>query len=390
MDLLEYQAKELFREVGIPVLPSECINDPRQIRQLKLPYPLVLKSQVRAVGRGRAGGIRFVENTIDAIAAARAIFSLSIGGEYPQVLLAEARYEAKQELFLAIILDYQLQHPVLLGSVSDDLMGEGANDRLKRVAIEEEFSPFYGRRLAIAMGLHQELIESVASVIAKMYHLFVTKDLNRIEINPLGINVRGKLMALDGKITVNDCALERHPDLLAFTASELSLPDRKGAIGAIEGRLCCTDASGEIGILCNGVGLGMAIWDLLLQEKGKPACCWVLGPQTGGTLLPTEDLVEAFEEGLGQLMANPQVKVILINILSGSAATERLAEAIADAFLTGQAFAPAEDSLAQPFPPLVLRLVGGNIETLQGKLAALPVYWTDNLEAAVTQAIALC
>ena len=96
MDLLEYQAKELFREIGIPTLPSQTIKDPRQIKQLQIPYPVVLKSQVRAGGRGKAGGVRFVSNTIDAIAATRTIFQLSILGEYPEVVLAEAHYNTKK------------------------------------------------------------------------------------------------------------------------------------------------------------------------------------------------------------------------------------------------------------------------------------------------------
>lgn len=99
MDLLEYQAKELFRRVGIPTLPSQTIAEPRQIKQLRIPYPVVLKSQVRAGGRGKAGGVRFVANTIDAIAAARSIFNLSILREYPEVILAEAHYNAEREFF---------------------------------------------------------------------------------------------------------------------------------------------------------------------------------------------------------------------------------------------------------------------------------------------------
>lgn len=99
MELLEYQAKELFNQVGIPILPSQAIANPSQIKRLQIPYPVVLKSQVRAGGRGKAGGVRFAENTIDAIAAAHAIFSLPIGGEFPEVLLAEARYRAKEEFF---------------------------------------------------------------------------------------------------------------------------------------------------------------------------------------------------------------------------------------------------------------------------------------------------
>ena len=113
MELLEYQAKKLFKMVGIPVLPSQTIRDPRKIKQLQIPYPVVLKSQVSSGGRGKAGGVRFVSNTIDAIAAARTIFNLSILGEYPEVILAEAHYNAVKELFLAVVLDYDRCCPVL-------------------------------------------------------------------------------------------------------------------------------------------------------------------------------------------------------------------------------------------------------------------------------------
>ncbi|MDY7015676.1 MAG: ATP-grasp domain-containing protein [Cyanobacteriota bacterium] len=390
MDLLEYQAKELFREVGIPILPSEYIDDPRQVRRLQLPYPLVLKSQVRAVERAKAGGIRFVENTIDAIAAARAIFSLPILGEYPRVLLAETRYEAEQELFLAIALDYQLQRPVLLGSVADNLRKKSQQDRLEQVVVEEEFSPFYARRLAIAMGLERGMVESVSAVLAKMYHLFVTKDLNRIEINPLGVNPLGEVMALDGKITVNDEALGRHPDLLAFTASEYAVPEQQFALNTIECRPCWIDEGGEIGVLCNGIGLGMTTWDLLVQEKGKPACLWAIATETGGTLLSTEEWLNAFEQGLAQLAARPQIKVILIHILCRSTAAERLACAISDAISTENGLTPSGKFRLQPMPPLVACLVGGDLDAIQSQFDELPVSWTNRLDAAVQSAIAFC
>lgn len=97
MDLLEYQAKELFSQMGIPVLPSQRIDRPTDLKGLKIPFPIVLKSQVYRGARGKVGGVRFVENTIDAIAAAQAIFHLSIMGKYPKVLLAEAKYDSDRE-----------------------------------------------------------------------------------------------------------------------------------------------------------------------------------------------------------------------------------------------------------------------------------------------------
>lgn len=211
MELLEYQAKELFRMVGIPILPSQTIKDSRKIKQLQIPYPVVLKSQVRSGGRGKAGGVRFVANTIDAIAAARNIFNLSILGEYPEVILAEAHYNTERELFLAIVLDYDLQSPVLLGSAFGGMNVDLLLTNLQQVVVDAEFSPFYARRLAASMGLSGKLICSVSEIIGKMYRLFAEKDLDLIEINPLGVNTKGELMALDGKITVNDHALARQP-----------------------------------------------------------------------------------------------------------------------------------------------------------------------------------
>ena len=116
MDLLEYQAKELFEEVGLPVLPSQKISDPQDLKELKIPYPVVLKSQVRAGERKQAGGIRFASNTIDAVAAARSILHCSIQGEYPTIVLTEAQYERDREFYLAVVLDRNARRPVLLGS----------------------------------------------------------------------------------------------------------------------------------------------------------------------------------------------------------------------------------------------------------------------------------
>ncbi|MBD0393360.1 MAG: acetate--CoA ligase family protein, partial [Microcoleus sp. C1-bin4] len=222
MDLLEYQAKSLFRQMAIPILPSQRIDNLADLKGLKIPYPVVLKSQVRAGGRGRAGGIKFVENTIDAVAAAQTIFNLPIEDEYPQVLLAEAKYNADQELYLAVLLDPVARRPVLLGSRQGGMDVEGSIEQMQQVAVDQEFSPFYARRLTLKMGLQGDLIQSVSTIVEKMYRLFVEKDLDLVEINPLGISPRGEVMALDGKVTANDDALGRHPDLAALSEKRQS------------------------------------------------------------------------------------------------------------------------------------------------------------------------
>ncbi len=322
MDLLEYQAKELFREIGIPTLPSQSIEEPRQIKQLQIPYPVVLKSQVRSGGRGKAGGVRFVSNTIDAIAATRAIFKLSILGEYPEVVLAEAHYNSQKEFFLAIVLDYGLKRPVLLGSAHGGMNVESLLANLQQVVVEDDFSLFYARRLTTRMGLSGGLIQSVSQIIEKMYRLFVTQDLDLIEINPLGVNTKGEVMALDGKITVNDAALFRHQAIAAFNSSQqLSFKyqsppanDLKDTSPVSVRWLDWNNAKGNIAIVCNSFDLALLTWDLICQRKKHPACAVTIANNAFNETTAVSIYGEQLKEILTQLMAIPKIKVILLNI----------------------------------------------------------------------------
>lgn len=313
MELLEYQAKELFRIVGIPILPSQTIKDSRKIKQLQIPYPVVLKSQVRSGGRGKVGGVKFVANTIDAIAAARTIFNLSILGEYPEVILAEAHYNAEQEFFLAIVLDYNLQHPVLLGSPYGGMNVNALLANLQQVVVDTEFSMFYARRLAASMGLSGSLICSVSEIIAKMYRLFQEKDLDLIEINPLGVNTKGELMALDGKITINDHALSRQPIIETLDLSRYQKEVRQDPWHWLD----WNNRSGKIAIICNSFDLALLTWDLLNQNRVNPACGIVLDD----CILDQEDNVnrarqyqEQIKQILPKLASNKKLKAVLINI----------------------------------------------------------------------------
>ncbi|MEC4986333.1 MAG: ATP-grasp domain-containing protein [Oscillatoria sp. PMC 1068.18] len=414
MELLEYQAKELFRGVGIPVLPSQRIDNPRDIRRLQLDYPIVLKSQVRVGGRGKAGGIRFVENTIDAIAAARTILNLAIAGEYPQVLLAEARYDAQRELFLAVVLDYQLKCPVLLGSIQGGIDVEAVVEKMVKVAIKDEFSPFYARRLASQMGLEGELLQSVSEIVQKMYDLFIFKDLDLVEINPLGVSKDSELMALDGKITVNEYALGRHPDLISLVdLPQISVPVSEKMLfqpaeflsSSLESKLI--NQAGNVGIITNSIGLALASWDLLCQDGAIPNCCAIVNDSEIPTQL--ELALEQLSEELDEL------EVVLINILTDSETTTQIGEAIANYLLPDfhqNRLSRSEDRLERPtalisrsrreirqspskpqpetqLPQLVIRLVGGELDLIRERLTAMPVHWTDSLEEAVSLTVSL-
>ena len=408
MDLLEYQAKELFREIGIPVLPSQRIDNPREIKGLQLPYPVVLKSQVRAGGRGRAGGVRFVENTIDAIAAARTIFNLPILGEYPKVLLAEAKYDADREFYLAVVLDYVARRPVLLGSPQGGINVEAVMEQVQQVVVDQEFSPFYARRLAIAMGLTGTLIQSVSDIIEKMYQLFVQKDLDLVEINPLGVSSTNQVMALDGKIAANDDALERHQDLLLLaskmtfsspdgrvhptTAEVMSLrdtiphkqvvskPPRSGVFPSSS----WVNREGNIGIICNGSSLAMATLDLLYQAEGKAAICLVVGEESAASY--SEQLPLALE----QVTQAKGVKVVLVNIVGSRASGEEVGGAIAT-YLQRKIDEKSVQGAASPpgMPKFVVRLLGGEINPSLEPVADLPVEWMANLDEAIALAVSL-
>lgn len=422
MDLLEYQAKELFRKVGIPVLPSQRLDHPRDLKRLELSYPVVLKSQVPTGGRGRAGGIRFVENTIDAIAAARAIFNLSILGQYPQVLLAESRYDADQEFYLAVILDYALGCPVLLGSCKGGVNLEEVMTQMQKVVVEREFSPFYARRLALKMGLQGQLIESVSGIVQKMYQLLVEKDLDLVEINPLGISSTGELMALDGKITANDKALERQPELVTFAAKITHKKEEQQQLTHQLTELNWTETEGNIGILCNSTCLAATTLDLVYQAQGKPAICLIVDEYSSWNMHTETSAIQQLQAALQQIVETDGIKVVLVNIFSNSIAGEEVADVIATYLLSrfGETSRFSESnwvetpqslvsySLQQQrngngngtmlqrsattvtqFPQFVVRLIGGKFNLTQEGWAAIPVHWVDDLDEAVAKAISL-
>ncbi|NCR21800.1 MAG: succinyl-CoA synthetase subunit beta [Microcystis aeruginosa L111-01] len=393
MDLLEYQAKEIFAQVGIPILPSQPIHEPGGLKRLNIPYPVVLKSQVRAGGRGKAGGVKFVANTIDAIAAAHAIFHLPIAGEYPEVILAEARYNPQQEIFLAILLDYHLQRPVLLGASQGGMDVDSLLATMQKVVIEERFSPYLCRQLAVSMGLRGSLIESISQILEKMYSLFVSKDLDIIEINPLGINEAGEVMALDGKISVNDAALARHLDLLALTPPQLQSP------------WSIIDQTGRIAMISNGQGLMSTVWDAL-ASKGAKLAAWLILEER----LELEQLNEQIEAGLQQFQLLPDLKVVIVDIVSYPDFGQKAIESISNYYRSYSPLSPSRSSgertiratrqerqtleprsFLNPTPPQIIFrvLADSKARDLSQSLADVNFHWLESLEEVVTEAIKL-
>jgi len=400
MDLLEYQVKEWFGKIGIPVLPSQRIDHPTDLKRLKIRFPIVLKSQVHGAERAKAGGVRFAETTIDAIAAAQSIFNLSIWGELPEVLLAESQYDANQEFYLAVVLDTAVCRPVLLGCKEANIDWESAGEKMLHVVVEQEFSPFYARRLALKMGLQGTLMQSVSSVVEKMYQLFVQKDLDLVEINPLAVSATGQVMALNGKVRVNERAFKRHPDLAEMAAKIISRhtsTEINGILGDWDG----VEMHGKIGILGNGTGSVMATLDLVANAGGKPGVCLNLRHAFLTDTAPTT-FRDRLETGLKILAADKSIQVILINFLGNIPQSEEVTEVIAkfvqqDNNELQSQVARSNGSKSRRefhFPPLVIRLAGSEFDPARKYLATLKTYSdtlivVENLDEAVEKAIRL-
>jgi succinyl-CoA synthetase beta subunit len=390
MDLLEYQAKELFREMGIPVLPAQRIDRPKDLKGLQIPYPVVLKSQVYFGGRARLGGVKFVENTIDAIAAAQTIFNLPIMGEYPTALLAEAKYNAEQEFYLAVALNRTSRRPVLLGSQQGGVNVEAEIEHMQYVIVDQEFSPFYARRLALKMGLQGTLIQSVSAIVEKMYRLFVEKDLDLVEINPLGVNANGEVMALDGKVSVNDAALSRHPDLAAL-ATKVVNPYMQGSDMPF-----LMEPDGNIGILCNGAGLTMTTMDLIHRFGGRIANVLNIGSETRHDW-NMATLCDRLEKGLDLITQNKQVKVVLVNLISSVVSCEQIAEVVTNYLQlrsrntrnVSEIRGDGVGSRSVRLPHVFVRLVGTGDCTGNESLSATQVSWIEDLDEAIAQTVAL-
>ncbi len=407
MDLLEYQAKTLFREVGIPVLPSQPIRSLKDLKDLKIPYPVVLKSQVRRGGRGRAGGVRFAENTIDAVAVAQIIFNLPIHGELPKILLAEAKYNAEQEFYLAVTLDRSLRRPVLLGSQQGGIQVKSSMKQVQHVVVDQVFSSFYARRLAVKMGLSGALISTVSEIIEKMYFLFSQKDLDLVEINPLAISAEQNVMALDGKIVANDNALARHLDLARMVTKipQKGLPQslagnaNSPASDTLNEESLWVELSGDIAIICNGAGLTMATLDLVTQARGKPGCFLNLGGETQyyypfiandpldspspAPQVPLEpQAYMRLEEGLARLELYPQIKVVLVNLFGSFLSCDRAAVLLAN-------YVQRQSSSSLACPQFVVRLVGQQAEIAKARLDHPAIAIVDDYNTAVHKAVAL-
>jgi succinyl-CoA synthetase beta subunit len=351
----EYQAKALLAQFGIPVPRGRVAYTPAEAKEIaaELACKVVIKAQVYAGGRGKAGGIKSADNAEEAEKAARELIGTRLvthqtgpeGVPVSKVLVEEAS-NVERELYLGVLIDSATKMPLMMaseaGGVEIEQVAEASPDKIFRAYVYPAigFEPFQGRKLAYGMNLAGDQFREALKLMAGLYELFMAKDCSLAEINPLAVSVDGKLLALDAKINFDDNALFRHKDIEGLRDIEqedpLEVQAREWGINNY------VRMDGNIGCMVNGAGLAMAVNDLIQHCGGSAANFLDIG-----TLNTTDRVVNSFK----MFKADPRVKAVLINIFGGMARVDVIARGIVEAY----------QQMDIDFP-LVVRLAGTNVE----------------------------
>ena len=314
MKLFEYRGKELFHKYGISVPKGKLVQSEKDFSNLS--FPLVLKAQVPIGGRGKAGGIKSVDNLQKAKENLLKIMGMDIRGYNVHKVLAEERASIKNELYLSISLDRTKRMPLIMASA------EGGMD-IENVPDEKIFKewinpligiqPFNMRNITSKLNLDKEEGKGVSKTISQIYKLFRDYDCELVEINPLIITDNGSVMALDSKVIINDDAMFRHTDIFPEHVELTPLEE-----DAKEKGISFIQLEGNIGVIANGAGLTMATLDALTHFKGQGGVFLDLG----GTDDP-EKVKQAFA-----LMKKAKPKVIFLNLFGGITKCDTVAKGV--------------------------------------------------------------
>ncbi len=345
MNLHEYQSKLRFAEFGIPIPNGKVAHSPQQAYEIakELNSPVVVKAQVLTGGRGKAGGVRLAQTPEEAERHADAILGMEIKGHKVLKVLVDPASVIQKEIYLGITNDRAARKPVIMASAEGGMDIEEVNRVAPEKIIREHIDPFLGlrdyqvRNLAYGIELPRDLWKPFMKIAQALYRCYVESDATLAEINPLVIDGEGQLLAVDGKMSIDDNALFRHPDLAEMrdTSAEPEAETRARAAG-----LSYIKLDGTIGCMVNGAGLAMATMDMTKLFGGEPANFLDIG---GGAKAETVAMA------LRIILSDPNVKAVLLNIFGGITRCDEVARGIL------AALAEVQVDL-----PMVVRLVGTN------------------------------
>jgi succinyl-CoA synthetase beta subunit len=347
MDLLEYQGKQLFARHGVPVPEGRHATTTEEARAAaeKVGFPAVVKAQVQIGGRGKAGGIKIAASAEEAEKHAGDILGMDIRGLTVHELWIEHASEIAAEYYAAVVFDRSAKKPLVMlssmGGMDVEEVADKHPDAIARVHTDPliGFKPFHGRQLAFASGIDADVIRPTGNMLGKLYEVFESADAMLVEVNPLIVTKDRDVMALDSKISIDDNALGRHPELAELRNPSAEDPQEQMAkeLGVTYVKL-----DGDIGILGNGAGLVMSTLDVVAQAGGRPANFLDVG---GGA--QAEEIVTALEV----LLSDQKVKAVLFNIFGGITRCDEVANGILQAL----------DQIEVKVP-IVVRLDGTNDE----------------------------
>ena len=353
MDLFEYQARDLFESHQIPVLAGAVATTADQAYSAaeKIGGKVVVKAQVKVGGRGKAGGVKLAENAADAKEKAGAILGMDIKGHIVKKVMIAQAAPIESEYYLAILLDRANRNFLVMASVAGGMeieeVAHKTPEKLARVGIDPNKGIDKAQALEIAKGgqFPADVLDQVGDVLVKLWQAFIKEDATLMEINPLVKTTDGKVIALDGKVTLDDNAIFRHPEHEALVDHDATNPLEKLAK---EKDLNYVKLDGQVGIIGNGAGLVMSTLDVVAyagEKYGvKPANFLDIG---GGAS------AEVMANGLSIILGDSDVKSVFVNVFGGITACDAVANGIVQAL---------EILGSKATKPIVVRLDGNNIE----------------------------
>ena len=353
MDLFEYQARDVFEKYGVPVLPGIVADSPEEVRAAaeKLGGTVVVKAQVKMGGRGKAGGVKVAHNAEDAAEVSKAIFGLDIKGHVVKRVMVAGGAKIAQEFYFSVLLDRANRSFLSLasfeGGVEIEILAVERPEALAKVEVDPVAGIDLAKaiEIATAASFPEDLIPKIAPVIVKLYEVFVGEDATLVEVNPLVLTEDGEIIAVDGKVSLDENADFRQPDHEALVDTDAEDPLEAKAKKA---GLNYVKLDGEVGIIGNGAGLVMSTLDVVSYAGEKhggvrPANFLDIG---GGAS------AEVMAAGLDVIFNDPQVQSVFVNVFGGITSCDAVANGIVGAL---QSLGEAATK------PLVVRLDGNNV-----------------------------
>jgi succinyl-CoA synthetase beta subunit len=373
MNLHEYQARELLREAGIPVPPGEVATTAAEAKAAAERLgggKVVVKAQVHAGGRGKAGGVKLADTPDQAAEIAGRILGMKIKGLTVEKVLVAPAADIRSEAYVGVIVDRASQSPVMMvspaGGIDIEEVAATTPEKIFKTPVDARYGLLSHQAMALAFHLYDDiaLVRQTAPILQKLYRAFVAAGASLAEINPLVVTPKNEVVALDAKIVVDDNELDRKPAIAALRDVASENPFE---VQAREASLTYIKLDGDVGCVVNGAGLAMATMDLVKYYGGEPANFLDIG----GSSNP-EKVVAALQI----VTADPNVKAILFNIFGGITRCDDVANGIVTA--TRQFTVQV---------PIVIRLTGTNEDAAVKILEGVGMKAMTDMDQAVQQAV---